>query len=84
MGLRKYSIKLPSRLHKINSLLVHCPTQPLSNGAKSGLTAFFKMAVGGLQYVMVNSDNHSLPMVVTEVNDGLLETISASGKALGS
>lgn len=42
------------------------------------------MAVGGLQYVMANSDNHSLPMVVIEVNDGLLETTSASGKALGS
>lgn len=84
MGLRKYSRKLPSRLHKINLFLVHCSIQSLSNGTKPGLTAFFKMAVGGLQYVMANSDNHSLPMVVIEVNDGLLETTSASGKALGS
>lgn len=42
------------------------------------------MTVGGLQHVMTNSRNHSLPAVAIEVNDGLLETTSASGKALGS
>lgn len=42
------------------------------------------MTVGGLQYAMTNSDNHSLPVVVIEVNAGLLETTSASGKALGN
>lgn len=42
------------------------------------------MTVGGLQNVMTNSNNHSLPMVIIEVNDGLLKTTSALGKALGN
>lgn len=80
----KHSKELPARVCEINSFHIHSRTQSLSKGAKSGVTAFFIMTVGGLQYVMTNSDNHSLPAVVIEVNDGLLETTPASGKALGS
>lgn len=83
-GLDKHSIDLPARVCEINLLHIHTHTQSLFQGAKPGVTAFFRMTVGGLQYVMTNSDNHNLPVVVIEVNDGLLETTSASGKALGS
>lgn len=80
----KHSVDLPARACEINSFHIHSCTQSLRQSEKSDVVAFFRMTIGGLQYVMTNSDNHSLPVVVTEVNDGLLETTSASGKALGS